>query len=40
MEATTLSADTQKGWVQGVGGLSGRDRDLVRIHASIKVLGR
>jgi len=40
MEATTLSADTQKGWVQGVGGISGRDRDLVRIHASIKVLGR
>lgn len=34
-EATTLSADRIKGWVQGVAGVPGRDRDLQRIHQTV-----
>lgn len=34
-ERNTLYADQLKGWVQGVPGLPGRDRDLARIHATI-----
>ena len=34
-EATTLSADRIAGWVQGVAGVPGRDRDLLRIHQTI-----
>ncbi len=34
-ERNTLYADRLKGWVQGVPGVNGRDRDLARIHATI-----
>jgi prepilin-type N-terminal cleavage/methylation domain-containing protein/prepilin-type processing-associated H-X9-DG protein len=35
LERNTLYADQLKGWVQGVTGVSGRDRDLIRIHATV-----
>ena len=35
LERTTLYADQLKGWVQGVQGMTGRDRDLTRIHATV-----
>lgn len=35
MESSTLSADGIKGWVQGVTGVPGRDRDLLRMHAAV-----
>jgi hypothetical protein len=34
-ESTTLSADKVPGWVQGIQGTPGRDRDLKRIHATV-----
>jgi prepilin-type N-terminal cleavage/methylation domain-containing protein/prepilin-type processing-associated H-X9-DG protein len=38
LEAPTLSANQQKGWVQGIVGVRGRDRDLRRIQATVPVL--
>jgi prepilin-type N-terminal cleavage/methylation domain-containing protein/prepilin-type processing-associated H-X9-DG protein len=35
LERTTLYADQLKGWVQGVQGMTGRDRDLARIHTTV-----
>ena len=35
LERTTLSADRIKGWVQGVVGVPGRDRDLRRVHETV-----
>jgi prepilin-type processing-associated H-X9-DG protein len=34
-EPTTLSAHKVSGWVQGIQGIPGRDRDLKRIHATV-----
>lgn len=38
LEAPTLSANNRKGWVQGIVGVPGRDRDLRRIQATVPVL--
>lgn len=38
LEASTLSADRIHGWVQGVDGVPGRDRDLTRIQASVPLI--
>ena len=38
LESTTLSANYRKGWVQGIAGVPGRDRDLRRIQATVPVL--
>ena len=38
LERSTLSAAGMKGWVQGIPGVSGRDRDLTRIQATVPVL--
>jgi len=35
LEPTTRSADTMPGWVQGIQGIPGRDRDLTRIHTTV-----
>lgn len=35
LERNTLYADQLKGWVQRVPGISGRDRDLTRVHATV-----
>ncbi len=35
LEPTTLSADQRTGWVQGIVGVPGRDRDLRRIQSTI-----
>ena len=37
-ESTTLSADRVRGWVQGVAGVPGRDRDLQRIHQTVPLI--
>jgi len=38
LEHTTLSANYRKGWIQGIVGVPGRDRDLRRIQATVPVL--
>ena len=38
LERPTLSANGMKGWVQGIPGVAGRDRDLRRIQATVPVL--
>ena len=38
LEPTTLAADTVHGWVQGLPGIVGRDRDLKRIQACVPTL--
>ena len=38
LEPTTFSADKVPGWVQGIHGIVGRDRDLKRIHETVPVV--
>lgn len=38
LERPTLSANGMKGWVQGIAGVPGKDRDLSRIHATVPTL--
>ncbi len=38
LESTTRSADRVRGWVQGIKGVPGKDRDLIRIHGTVPVL--
>ena len=35
LERTTLAADSVRGWVQGLHGIVGRDRDLQRVQACV-----
>ena len=35
LEPTTLQYGRMKGWIQGVPGVPGKDRDLQRVHQSI-----
>ena len=37
-ETQTLSANGRRGWVQGIQGVPGRDRDLKRVQATVPVL--
>jgi prepilin-type N-terminal cleavage/methylation domain-containing protein len=38
LEATTLVADTMSGWIQGLPGIVGRDRDLKRVQACVPII--
>lgn len=38
LERQTMSADRVNGWVQGTAGVPGKDRDLVRVHATVPVI--
>jgi prepilin-type N-terminal cleavage/methylation domain-containing protein len=38
LEPTTLAADRVQGWIQGLPGAVGRDRDLTRMHETVPVV--